>query len=46
MQKSLILFIILIIVITIAALTETKLESEKNTPFLAQTSSSNNLVAK
>jgi uncharacterized protein YxeA len=46
MQKSLVLFIILIIVITIAAITERSIKPEKTTPLIAQTSETNKSVVK
>lgn len=42
MQKSLILFIILLIVITVAAAIEHKLEKENKTPLIAQTATLKN----
>jgi uncharacterized protein YxeA len=46
MQKSLVLFIILIIVITIAAITERSIKPEKTKPLIAQTSETNKSVVK
>lgn len=41
MQKSFILFIILIIVITIAAISENNIDPKQNAPLIAQTTQNN-----